>query len=76
MKFNDTVSGQIANETAATFFGKAHTEQLTIKEQRELIDYAASRGREELIDTIISLLPVELRIAAAEAYDQTHLSMH
>lgn len=68
--FDQTPAGLIAADTAARFFGTSQTtDELTTKQKVALLQYAAGRGHEEFLDTLISLLPAELRMAASDAYD-------
>jgi len=68
--FNQTTAGQIAADTLNSFAGKPTTDSMTAAEKIRLMQFAAAQEKEEFIDTIISLLPPEIRLAAAEIYDR------
>lgn len=49
---------------------KADPQDMPLDLQLRAIDAAANYGDEEFIDTIIALLPLELRDAACQAWDR------
>ena len=72
--FSKTTAAQIADEISISVTGQ-HIDNLDKSGKIILLEQAGQVGKEELIDVIISMLPVELRIAASDEYDrvcQTH----
>lgn len=67
--FSKTTAAQIADEISINITGQ-HIDDLDPSGKIILLEQAGQVGKEELIDVIISMLPVELRIAASDEYDR------
>lgn len=66
--FHETIAGQTALEVSMGLTGRP-VDDLDSLDKIILLEQAGRIGKEELIDVIISMLPVDLRMPASDAYD-------